>query len=64
MVNKFFFFNCFDQQKHRKNREKLPWEYLVCCQGVKLFVLKYVTITTVPTASVATVTIKTLVTKL
>ena len=46
-------------KKHRKNREKLPWEYLICCRGVKLFLLKYVTITTVPTATVATVTITT-----
>ena len=24
-------------KKHRENREKLPWEYLICCRGVKLF---------------------------
>ena len=47
----------YTYQKHRENREKLPWEYLICCLGVKLFLLKYVTITAVPTATVATVTI-------
>ena len=46
--------------KHCKNREKLQLEHLIGCQGVNLFLLKYVTITTVTTASVTTVTITTL----
>ena len=47
------------KKKHRKNREKLPQEHLIGCRGVKLFLLKYVTITTVTTATVTTVTITT-----
>ena len=45
--------------KHRKNREKLPWEYPICCWGVKLFLVKYVAIVTVttPTVTMTTVTI-------
>ena len=43
--------------KHRKNREKLHREHLIGCQGVKLFLLKDVTITTVTTATFTTVTI-------
>ena len=38
--------------KHRQNREKLPREHLIGCGGVKLFLLKYVAITTVATATV------------
>ena len=43
--------------KHCKNREKLHKEHLIGCQGVKLFLLKYVTISTVTTAIVTTVPI-------
>ena len=44
--------------KHRENREKLPWEYLICCRGVKLFLLKDVPITTiVTTVTITTITI-------
>ena len=48
-------------EKHRKNCEKLHQEHLSGCQGVKLFLLKDVTITTVTTATVNTVTILLLV---
>ena len=37
------------EKKHRENREKLHREHLIGCPGVKLFLLKYVTITTVNT---------------
>ena len=43
--------------KHHKNREKLNQEHLIGCRGVKLFLQKDVTITTVTTAPVTTVTI-------
>ena len=42
-------------KKHSENCEKLHREPLIGCQGVKLFLLKYVTITTVTTATVTTV---------
>ena len=45
--------------KDCENRKQLPWEHLIGWQGVKLFLLKYVTITTVTTATVTTVTITT-----
>ena len=45
---------CRTLTKHRENRKKLPWEHLIGCQGVKLFLLKYVTITTVSNATVTT----------
>ena len=38
------------------------WEHLIGCQGGKLFLLKYVTITTVTTATVTTVTSTTVTT--
>ena len=46
-------------EKHRENREKLHREHLIGCRGVKLFFLKYVTITTVTTATVTTVILTT-----
>ena len=45
-------------KKHCKNRKNLPREHLGC-RGVKLILLKYVTITTVTTATVTTVTVTT-----
>ena len=47
-TNKFVYSNCDKSQKlkpwqnlkHRENCEKLPWEYRICCRGVKLFLLK------------------------
>ena len=42
--------------KHRENRENLRREHLMGCRGVKLSLLKDVTITTVTTATVTTVT--------
>ena len=45
------------KKKHRQNREKLPREHLIGCQGVKLFLLKDVNITTVTTATVTTTTV-------
>ena len=54
-IKSFFFFKI----KHCKNCEKLPWEYLIGYQGVKLFLLKDVNITIVTTATVTTVTITT-----
>ena len=48
-----------NNEKHRENREKLPQEHLINCQGVKVFLLEDVTITTVTTATVTTVTIST-----
>ena len=44
-------------QKHRENRQKLPWEHLIHCQGVKLFLLKYVKIPTLTPATVTSVTV-------
>ena len=45
------------EEKHRKNCEKLPWE-LLGCQGVKVFLLKDVIITTsVTTVIFITITI-------
>ena len=45
-------------KKHRKNCEKLPWEYLIGCRGVKLFLLKDVTLTTtVTTVTITSITI-------
>ena len=46
-------------KKHRENCEKLHQEHLIGCRGVKLFLLKDFTITTVATATVTTVTINT-----
>ena len=43
--------------KHHENSEKLHRENLIGCRGVKLSLLKYVTITTLTTAIVTTVTI-------
>ena len=43
--------------KYRKNRKKLHQENFICCWGVKLFLLKDVTITAATTAIVTTVTI-------
>ena len=45
--------------KHRENREKLHREHLIGCRGVKLFLIKDVTITTFTSANVTTVTITT-----
>ena len=45
--------------KYCKNHEKLHQEHIIGCQGVKLFLLWYVIITTVPTATVIIVTITT-----
>ena len=45
------------REKYCENRKKLHREHLIGCQGVKLSLLKYVTITTVTTATVTTVTI-------
>ena len=42
--------------KHCENREKLPWEQNIGCWGVKLFLLKNVTITTT-TVNITTVII-------
>ena len=47
--------------KHRKNRKTLPRENFFGCRGVKLFLLKYVTITVI-TATVTTFTITTVTT--
>ena len=44
------------KRKHCENREKLHREHLISCRGVKLSLLKDVTITTVTTATVTTVT--------
>ena len=43
--------------KRLKNRKKLPLEHLIGCQGVKLFLLKYVTTAIVTTVTIPTVTI-------
>ena len=45
--------------KHRENRKKLHREHLIGCQGAKLFLLKYVIMSTVATATVTTDTITT-----
>ena len=45
--------------KHRENRKMLPFEHLIGCQSVKLFLLNYVTINAVTTATVTNVTITT-----
>ena len=45
-------------EKYPENCKTVPWEH-IGCQCDKLFLLKYVTITTVPAATVATVTITT-----
>ena len=47
------------KKKHCENREKLHREHLIGCQGVKWFLLKYVTIITVTTATVTTATVTT-----
>ena len=46
-------------KKYLENREKLHREQIIGCLGVKLYLLKYVTITTVTTATVTSVTITT-----
>ena len=46
-----------DKFKHHENCKKLPWEHVIGCWGVKLFLLKYVTITTVTTATVTWTTV-------
>ena len=48
-------------KKHRENCKTLPGEHLVGCQGVKLFILKYVTITTVTITTGTTDTITTFI---
>ena len=49
------------REKHRENRKTLPFEHLIDCQYVKLFLLNYVTITvvTITTVTITTVTITT-----
>ena len=47
------------RKKHRENRKNLPREHIIGCWGVKLFLLKDVTIITVTTATVTTVTFTT-----
>ena len=49
----------FAKQKRRENRKKLTPEHFIGCRGVKMFLLKYITISTVTTATVTTVTITT-----
>ena len=50
--------NASFKKKHRENCKKLPWEHFICCWGVKLFLPKYVTITTtVTTVNITTLTI-------
>ena len=46
-------------KKHRENCEKMHREHIIGCRGIKLFLLKDVTITSVTTATVTTVTITT-----
>ena len=48
--------------QHCKYCKKGHREHLISCQGVKLFLLKYITITTVTTATVTTVPITTVTT--
>ena len=45
--------------KHCENCEKVHREHFIGCQGARLFLLKYVTISTVATANVTLVTIST-----
>ena len=46
-----------NRKKYRENRKKLHREHLIGCQSAKLFLLKYVIITTITTPTVITVTI-------
>ena len=57
---KIYYFFVADRQKlfikkHCENHKKLHREHLICCWGVKLFLLKDVTITAVTTNTVTTV---------
>ena len=45
--------------KTLQESQKTAREHLISCRGVKLFLLKYVTITTVTSATVTTVTMTT-----
>ena len=56
-LHKIFVSSSTNKEKTSRESRKAALKYLICCRGVKLFLLKYVTITTVPTATVATVTI-------
>ena len=44
------------RRKHRKNCKTLPFEHLISCQCVKLFLLSHVTITAFTITTVPTVT--------
>ena len=55
-VKPTLFRKCECTVKYCNNREKLHRDHLIGCQGVKLFLLKGVTITSVTTATVTTVT--------
>ena len=46
----------FITNKHRKNFKKLHQEHLMGCRGVKVLLLKDVTITTINTVNVTSVT--------
>ena len=54
-----FYIESTPKTKHRKNCKKLDREHLIGCRGVKLFLLKDVTITNVTTATVTAATLTT-----